>query len=127
METSSLRHILVTDWAKIENTPVADRRQLEVERWHKWATSLAEIEQRPIPVVVAQLKAKAREVAARQLRDLLTGLARDLAVSRAMGTTLNPPWQRRLNRLVQVTGLAQETVMGQVERIAADVQVVVPA
>jgi len=127
METASLRHILVTDWAKVENTPLCDRRELEVDRWHAWAARLAEVEHRPVPVVIAQLKARAREVAVRQRRELLIGLARDLAVSRALCRSLDPPWQRRLDRLVQLTGLAPETVLAEVERIAAEVKVVIPA
>jgi hypothetical protein len=125
MESTALRHLLVTDWAKVENTPVRDRRSASLRRWHMGAESLAQLEERPVLTVVNELKEEARQLAERQRQDLMTELARDLAVCQALGLSPTPPWQRRLNRLVQLMSEPLETVQQQVEQVAAAVHVVV--
>lgn len=125
MEPQALRYVLITDWARIENTPVAERRPMAVQRWHRRANHLASLLGAPAAQVQADLKTEAAKVAARQRQEILSQLAHDLAVSQALGEPIPPPWQRRLQKLVAVMDLPVQSVRDRVDALAANVSVVV--
>ncbi len=125
MEAFVLRQLLVLEWAKYENTPAPERLPTKEQLWRSNVGQLARGEGRPAATVEAELKSKARELAIRDRERILTELARDLAVSRALGQPLESPWKRRLSRLAGVTGLSAEVMTHQVEQRAQSVRVVV--
>jgi hypothetical protein len=124
VDTESLRWLLVTDWAEIENTPSQERRPAELHRWRHRARCLAEMQGRPIHHVVEELQDAARALAAEHRRDLEAELARDLAFQRATGRPAPPPWNRRLGRLASASGRPLATVRAAVEQAAAAIRVV---
>ena len=95
------------------------------QRWHIRAQRLAEMENRPVGDVTSELMSFAQDLAARKRDDQLTELARDLAVSRALGQKLKPPWRRRIQLLGQIMGLPSQAVRDEVESLASNVTVVV--
>lgn len=123
MNARVLRELLVSEWSRVENTPPGDRQPAKEQLWHGGARELAARERRPFGEVVADLKGMARELAARRRDEMVAELARDLAVSQALGQPLTFPWRRRLTLLAGVTGEPVESVFRQVEIRAAGVRV----
>ena len=124
MGTAGLRHLLVTDWAEIENTPKLERSQNQIHLWHRRAERLAGESSTPLLNLVSELKSEARDIAAGRRDELLVDLARELAVCRALSRSPAPPWRRRLARLVQVSNDPPEAIRERVEETAAGVSVV---
>ncbi|MGD8441406.1 MAG: hypothetical protein PVG53_12790 [Holophagae bacterium] len=124
MNTVSLQHVLIMDWCAIENTPADRRRPLVMQRWHFRAERLAGLLDRPTSEVVAELQESARQEARRQQRDMEFALAEDLAVCRAQGRAVTPPWERKLRTLAEISGRPFDEVGQRVERAAAAIQVV---
>ena len=124
MEARPLWHVLVMDWVMVENTPPSSRRPLEMQRWHFRVERLAQMLDRPAGELVGELKEEARLEARRQRREMEVALAEDLAVSEAQGTSLNPPWNRKLEALAEISGQPCETVRERVAAAAAAIQVV---
>jgi hypothetical protein len=112
------------DWVMVENTPPSSRRPLEMQRWHFRVERLAQMLDRPAGDLVGELKEEARLEARRQRREMEVALAEDLAVSEAQGTSLNPPWNRKLEALAEISGQPCETVRERVAAAAAAIQVV---
>jgi hypothetical protein len=124
MEPTPLWHVLVMDWSTVENTPPAARRPLEMQRWHFRVERLANLVDRPAPELAAELKEAARHEALRQRREMEAELAEDLAVVRAQGKPVGPPWQRRLAVLAQVCCEPIEVVEARVSAAAGTIRVV---
>ena len=125
MEPQALHYVLVGDWARIENTPLAERKPLVVQRWHRRADHLAALLERQAPQLVAEIQAEGLRVAVRQRQATLRDLAHDLAVANALGEPIPPPWQRRLQRLVAVMDAPLQSIRERVESEAARVSVMV--
>jgi hypothetical protein len=125
VEPAALRYVLVIDRAKLENTPTYDHRPSEIQRWRIRAQRLAELEGRNVDTVIAELRDRAHSLACKQREEALNDLARDLAVSRALGKTVAPPWQHRLDQLVDIMDVPLNTLREKVERLASTVEVVV--
>ena len=123
MDPSTWRYMLIIDWATIENTPFGDRHPSKLQRWQSRAERLAAVEQRPAADVCTELQTEGKLLAERRRKDQIADLARDMAVSKALGKDLAPPWQHRLSRLVQLMGVPRDVVRQQVEQLAATVQV----
>ncbi len=124
MNTVSLRHVLIMDWTDIENTPVDRRRPLVMQRWHFRVERLARLVERPADEVAAELKGDARREADRQRREMEVALAEDLAVCRAQGRSVAPPWRRRLEVLAKISGRSFEEIDARVTAAAAAIQVI---
>lgn len=124
MEARPLWHVLVMDWTAVENTPPSLRRPLEMQRWHFRVERLAQMLDRPSSDLVAELKAEARVVARRQQREIEASLAEDLAVSRAQGQQVKPPWRRKLQALAEITGQPFDDLCERVVNTARSIQVV---
>ncbi|HSN55745.1 MAG TPA: hypothetical protein VLT32_13785 [Candidatus Sulfomarinibacteraceae bacterium] len=124
MEPTPLWHVLVMDWTAVENTPPAARRPLEMQRWHFRVERLAGMVERPVAELAAELKEAARTEARRQRREMEGELAEDLAVYRAQGKAVGPPWQRRLATLAQICGEPIEAVEARVSATAGSIRVV---
>ena len=124
MDSTPLWHVLVMDWSAVENTPPAARRPLELQRWHFRVERLAAAVNRPASELACELKDAARGEAARQRREMAAELAEDLAVCRAQGRPVGPPWQRRLVILAQVCGEPIEVVEARVSAAAGSIRVV---
>jgi hypothetical protein len=118
-----LRHLLIVDWATIENTPPGERFPDRLYRWRKGAERLAAREGLEVGAVVTELQRIARNRVAREREAVLADLARDLAVNRALGKRTAPPWQRRLSRIASVMDVPLKNVRDKVERMAARVRV----
>jgi hypothetical protein len=112
------------DWTAVENTPPFDRRPLEMQRWHFRVERLAEMVDRPAAEVAQELKEEARELARRQRREMEASLAEDLAVSRAQGEQVKPPWRRKLRILAEISGQERDVVQQRVISAAESIQVV---
>ena len=119
-----LWHVLVMDWTAIENTPPSSRRPLEMQRWHFRVERLAKMLDRPAGELICELKDEAKMEARRQRRDMEAALAEDLAVSEAQGTSLNPPWIRKLKVLAEISGQPSDAVLDRVTAAAATIHVV---
>jgi hypothetical protein len=124
MDTVSLHHVLVMDWSDIENTPADRRKPLVMQQWHFRAERLARLLERPTSEVVADLQQAAREEARRRQREMEFALAEDLAVCRAQGRSLKPPWERKLRTLAEISGQPFDEVGQRIERAAAAIEVV---
>ena len=124
MEARPLRHVLVMDWTAVENTPPASRRPLEMQRWHFRVERLAHMLDRPPGELAGELKREARRVARRERREMVAALAEDLAVSRAQGQPVKPPWRRKLQALAEISGQPSEDLRRRVAEAAASIQVV---
>lgn len=124
MDAETLRWLLVTDWAVIENTPADERRPAEIHRWRHRARCLAEMQGRSFDHVVDDIQHEARGIAHDHRREIEAELARDLAFHRATGRTAMPPWQRRLRRLAAVSGRPLASLRAAVEQAAAAIKVV---
>ena len=124
MEARPLRHILVMDWTAVENTPPESRRPLELQRWHFRVERLAELVDRPAGELVRELKEEARAIARRERLEMEAALAEDLAVSRAQGEQVKPPWRRKLKVLAEISGQPTEVIQQRVFEAAAAIQVV---
>jgi hypothetical protein len=124
MEVRPLWHVLVMDWTVVENTPPASRRPLEVQRWHFRVERLAKMVDRSPAELAFELKEEARDEARRQRRWMEAALAEDLAVSRALGKQVNPPWRRKLQDLADISGQPRDAVRARVAAAAASIQVV---
>jgi hypothetical protein len=127
MDAASLQHILVNDWAVLENTPPAERRPAELHRWFGGVEHLAELVGERPQEVMQQLRSAARPLVSRRRWEMLHELAQDLAVARALGQDLSPPWHRRLDRLADVMGSERQRVVDAVEDAATAVEVTVQA
>lgn len=124
MDAETLRWLLVTDWAVIENTPPDERRPAEIHRWRHRARCLSEMQRRSFTEVADEVQHEARRVAHHRRRELEAELARDLAFQRAVGRGTPPPWHRRLGRLAAVTGRPLASVRAAIEQAAAAIKVV---
>lgn len=124
MEARSLWHVLVMDWTTVENTPPSSRRPLEMQRWHFRVERLAQIMDRPSAELAIELKDEARVLARRQRREIVASLAEDLAVSRAQGHRMKPPWRRKLRALAEVTGQPFDDLRERVADAAGSIRVV---
>jgi len=124
MEARPLRHVLVMDWTAVENTPPASRRPLEMQRWHFRVERLAAMVDRPCQELAAELKEEAKLVAKRQRREIVAALAEDLAVSRAQGRRVRPPWRRKLQALAEVSGQSFDDLHHRIVSAAEAIQVV---
>jgi hypothetical protein len=124
MEARSLWHVLVMDWTAIENTPPSSRRPLEMQRWHFRVERLALMLDRPAAELVVELKEEARREAGRQRGEMEAALAEDLAVIRAQGRPVSPPWNRKLEALAEISGQECEDVRERVASAAASIRVV---
>ncbi len=118
-----LRHLLIVDWATLENTPPEDRLPDRLYRWNEGVVRLASIEGRELEAVIDEIRSIARNRVDRERQSEIAELARDLAVDRALGKRTTPPWQRRLKRMAQVMGLPLQTMREQVEQMASRVRV----
>ena len=124
MEARPLWHVLVMDWTAVENTPPLSRRPLEMQRWHFRVERLATMMDRPAGELVGELKREAKGVARRQRREMEAALAEDLAVSKAQGKSVSPPWRRKLQVLADISGQPCDAVRERVATAAASIQVV---
>jgi hypothetical protein len=124
MNARPLWHVLVMDWTAVENTPPLSRRPLEMQRWHFRVERLATMLDRPAGELVRELKDEAKNVARRQRREIEASLAEDLAVSKAQGKPVNPPWRRRLRDLADISGQSPDVVRERVAAAAESIQVV---
>lgn len=124
MEARPLRYVLVMDWTAIENTPPLQRRPLEMQRWHFRVERLAAMLDQPCSELAAELKEEAKVVADRQRREIEAILAEDLAVTRAQGRRVKPPWHRKLRRLAEASGQELEAVHERIVSAAEGIQVV---
>ena len=95
-----------------------------MQRWHFRVERLAKMLERPASELICELKEEARAEAGRQRREMEAALAEDLAVSEAQGTSLNPPWERKLQVLAEISGQPCDAVMDRVAAAAASIQVV---
>jgi len=118
-----LRHLLIVDWATLENTPPGDRIPDRLYRWKEGAERLASIEGREPAEVIDEIRSIARNRVDRERESELAELARDLAVDRALGKRTKPPWQRRLKRVAEVMDLPLQTIRDRVEQRASRVRV----
>ena len=118
-----LRHLLIVDWANLENTPPGDRIPDRLYRWKQGVERLASAEGRNPSSVVEEIKMIARNRVDRERQAELAELARDLAVDRALGKRTTPPWQRRLAKIARIMDLPLQTMLDQVEQMAARVRV----
>jgi hypothetical protein len=100
------------------------RRPLELQRWHFRVERLATMLDQPAGELVRQLKDEARNVALRQRRKMEAALAEDLAVSKAQGKPVNPPWRRKLQDLADISGQPCDVVRERVAAAAASIHVV---
>lgn len=124
MEARSLWHVLVMDWTAVENTPPSARRPLEMQRWHFRVERLAAMLNRPAGELMCELKDEARELARRERREMEAALAEDLAISRAQGLPVRPPWRRKLRTLAEISGQTNEDVQQRVMAAAESIVVV---
>jgi len=124
MNVRPLWYVLVMDWSTVENTPPLSRRPLELQRWHFRVERLATMLERPAGELVRELKEEAKNVARRQRREMEAALAEDLAVSKAQGKPVNPPWRKKLQDLADISGQPREVVRERVAAAAASIQVV---
>ncbi len=124
MNARPLWHVLVMDWSAVENTPPLSRRPLEMQRWHFRVERLATMLDQPVGELVQELKAEARSVAERQRQAMEAALAEDLAVSKATGRPVNPPWRKKLQDLADISGQPSDVVRERVAAAAASIQVV---
>jgi hypothetical protein len=124
MEARPLWHVLVMDWTAVENTPPSARRPLEMQRWHFRVERLAKMLDRNPGEVVGELKEEARRMASRERREMEAALAEDLAVSRAQGLPVKPPWRRKLQVLAEISGQSMDEVQTRVVEAAEAIQVV---
>jgi len=124
MNARPLWYVLVMDWSTVENTPPLSRRPLELQRWHFRVERLATMMERPAGELVRELKEEARDVAQRQRREMEISLAEDLAVSKAQGKPVNPPWRKKLQDLAAISGQPCDVVRERVAAAAASIQVV---
>lgn len=124
MEARPLWYVLVMDWTTVENTPPSSRRPLEVQRWHLRVERLALIMDRPSVELVSELKNEARVLARRQQREIEASLAEDLAVSRAQGQRMKPPWRRKLRALAEITDQPFDDLRERVADAAKSIRVV---
>ena len=125
MSPSTLHHILVRDWAVLENTPPVERRPAELARWYGGVEDLAAMSGVTVQEMAERLRVEAEPLAARRRHEMLRELAQDLAVSRALAEELTPPWYRRLDRLAQVAGTPADQVLTHVTEAARNVRVTV--
>jgi hypothetical protein len=125
MEATPLWNVLVMDWTAVENTPPADRRPLEMQRWHFRVERLATMLDRPTAELAGELKTAAKSEAVHRRQEMESRLAEDLAVCQAQGLPVGPPWQRRLQALADISGEACEAVEARVAAAASNIQVVV--
>jgi hypothetical protein len=124
MEATPLWHVLVMDWTVVENTPPSSRRPLEMQRWHFRVERLAQLVERPVSELTSELKAAAKSEAARRRREMEAELTEDLAVCRALGKPVNPPWQRRLEILADISGQPIDDLQARVFSAAEGIDVV---
>jgi len=124
MNARPLWYVLVMDWSAVENTPPLSRRPLELQRWHFRVERLATMLERPAGELVRELKEEARNVAQRQRREMENSLAEDLAVSKAQGKPVNPPWRKKLQDLAAISGQPCDVVRERVAAAADSIQVV---
>lgn len=124
MNARPLWYVLVMDWTAVENTPPLARRPLELQRWHFRVERLATMMERPAGELVQELKEEARLVAERQRREMEIALAEDLAVSRAQGKPVNPPWRKKVQDLAAISGQPVDVVRERVAAAAASIQVI---
>jgi len=124
MNARPLWHVLVMDWSAVENTPPVSRRPLEMQRWHFRVERLAVMLDQPAGDLVRELKEEAKNVARRQRREMEAALAEDLAVSKAQGKPVNPPWRKKLQDLADISGQPRDVVRERVAAAAASIQVV---
>ncbi len=124
MNARPLWYVLVMDWSAVENTPPLSRRPLELQRWHFRVERLATMLERPAGELVRELKEEARNVAQRQRREMEISLAEDLAVSKAQGKPVNPPWRKKLQDLAAISGQPCDVVRERVAAAADAIQVV---
>ena len=124
MNARPLWHVLVMDWSAVENTPPLSRRPLEMQRWHFRVERLATMLDRPAGELVRELKEEAKNVARRQRREMEAALAEDLAISKAQGKPVNPPWRRKLQDLADISGQPRDVVRERVAAAAASIRVV---
>ena len=73
---------------------------------------------------IRELKDDARQEADLQQRQMEASLAEDLAVCRAQGREVSPPWRRRLQALAEISGRSFEEVDASVAAAASAIQVV---
>lgn len=125
MQRTVLRHLLVLDWAKIENTPAPERRPARLELWYRGARALAADNGSELAPLVAELQSAAGEVARRERHEVLADLARDLAVHQALGEDVGTGWRRRTRRLAEVMGLPSSAIRERIEHRAAAIEVVI--
>jgi hypothetical protein len=112
------------DWSTVENTPPLSRRPLEMQRWHFRVERLATMLDLPAGELVRDLKEEAKNMARRQRRAMEASLAEDLAVSKAQGKPVNPPWRRKLQDLADISGQPCDEVRERVAAAAASIRVV---
>ncbi len=124
MNARPLWHVLVMDWSAVENTPPLSRRPLEMQRWHFRVERLATMLDQPAGELVRDLKEEAKNMARRQRREMEAALAEDLAVSKAQGKPVNPPWRRKLQELADISGQPCDEVRERVAAAAASIRVV---
>jgi hypothetical protein len=124
MEAKPLWYVLVMDWTAVENTPPSTRRPLEMQRWHLRVERLARMVGRPSGELAQELKAQAREVARRQRKELEAALAEDMAVSRAQGQKMKPPWRRKMQALAEINGQPFDDLRQRVADAASLIRVV---
>jgi len=124
MEVRPLWHVLVMDWTLVENTPPSSRRPLELQRWHLRVERLAQLMDRPSVELVTELKDEAKILARRQRREIEASLAEDLAVSRAQGQQMKPPWRRKLRALAEITGQPFDDLRERIAEAAGSIRVV---
>ena len=124
MNARPLWHVLVLDWSAVENTPPLSRRPLEMQRWHFRVERLATMLDRPAGELIRELKEEAKNVARRQRREIEASLAEELAISKAQGKPVNPPWRRKLQDLADISGQPCDVVRERVAAAAASIRVV---
>ena len=124
MEARPLWHVLVMDWTVVENTPPSARRPLELQRWHLRVERLARMLDRSSTEVAQELKDQAVQVARRQRRELEASLAEDLAVCRAQGQHMKPPWRRKLEALAVSPGQPFDDLRERIVDAARSIHVV---
>ncbi len=112
------------DWTAVENTPPSARRPLELQRWHFRVERLAIMMDRSAGELVGELKDEAKREARRQRKEMEAALAEDLAVSKAQGRPVKPPWRRKLQVLAEISGQPCEAVRERVAAAASTIRVV---
>jgi len=95
-----------------------------MQRWHFRVERLAAMVDRPCQELAAELKEEAKLVAKRQRREIVAALAEDLAVSRAQGRRVRPPWRRKLQALAEVSGQSFDDLHHRIVSAAEAIQVV---